>query len=59
MRTRSTAGFTLIEIMIALAVFAVVSAALVRNAAVAVRQTGILEDRTLGIWVAEPDAYSG
>ena len=53
MRTRSTAGFTLIEIMIALAVFAVVSAALVRNAAVAVRQTGILEDRTLAIWVAE------
>jgi general secretion pathway protein I len=47
------AGFTLLEIMIALAVFAVVSAALVRNAAVAVRQTGQLQDRATAIWVAE------
>jgi len=53
MGNRRTAGFTLLEVMIALAVFAVVSAALVRNAAVAVRQTTIIEDRSLGIWVAE------
>ncbi|MEJ6684003.1 MAG: type II secretion system minor pseudopilin GspI [SAR86 cluster bacterium] len=53
MRNRRTAGFTLLEVMIALAVFAVVSAALVRNAAVAVRQTTIIQDRSLGIWVAE------
>ena len=53
MRSRRAAGFTLLEVMIALAVFAVVSAALVRNAAVAVRQTTIIEDRSLGIWVAE------
>ena len=46
-------GFTLLEIMIALAVFAVVSAALVRNAAVAVRQTTLLQDRATAIWVAE------
>ena len=53
MGNRRTAGFTLLEVMIALAVFAVVSAALVRNAAVAVRQTTIIEERSLGIWVAE------
>ena len=53
MRSRRAAGFTLLEVMIALAVFAVVSAALVRNAAVAVRQTTIIEERSLGIWVAE------
>ncbi len=47
------AGFTLLEIMIALAVFAVVSAALVRNAAVAVRQTAQLQDRATAVWVAE------
>jgi general secretion pathway protein I len=46
-------GFTLLEIMIALAVFAVVSAALVRNAAVAIRQTGMVEERALGTWLAE------
>jgi general secretion pathway protein I len=39
--------------MIALAVFAVVSAALVRNAAVAVRQTAQLQDRATAVWVAE------
>ena len=53
MGNRRTAGFTLLEVMIALAVFAAVSAALVRNAAVAVRQTTIIEERSLGIWVAE------
>ena len=53
MGNRRTAGFTLLEVMIVLAVFAVVSAALVRNAAVAVRQTTIIEERSLGIWVAE------
>jgi len=53
MGNRRAAGFTLLEVMIALAVFAVVSAALVRNAAVAVRQTTIIEERSLGIWVAE------
>ena len=47
------AGFTLLEIMIALAIFAVASTALVRNAAQAVKQTGIIKERTLGYWIAE------
>jgi general secretion pathway protein I len=46
-------GFTLIEIMIALTIFAVVSAALVRNASMSVRQTAIVTERTLAWWVGE------
>jgi general secretion pathway protein I len=46
-------GFTLVEIMIALAIFAVVSAALVRNASLTVYQTGMIRERTLAWWVAE------
>jgi general secretion pathway protein I len=39
--------------MIALAIFAVVSAALVRNASMSVRQTAIVTERTLAWWVGE------
>jgi general secretion pathway protein I len=46
-------GFTLIEIMVALAVFAIVSSALIRNASMAVKQTQILEDRSLAFFIAE------
>ena len=46
-------GFTLIEIMIALAIFAVVSAALVRNASMSVRQTALVTEKTLAWWVGE------
>ncbi len=46
-------GFTLVEIMISLAIFAVVSAALVRNASMTVHQTSMLRDRTVASWVAE------
>ena len=46
-------GFTLLEIMIALAIFSVVSSVLIRNAAQTVRQTGIIKERTLAYWIAE------
>ena len=46
-------GFTLLEIMIALAIFAVASSALIRNSSQAVRLTGIIQDRTLAYWIAE------
>jgi general secretion pathway protein I len=39
--------------MIALAVFAIVSAALVKNTALAVKQTRIIEDKSIAYWVAE------
>jgi len=51
-RRRQT-GFTLLEIMIALAIFAVVSGALIRNASQAIRQTNIIQQKTLAFWIAE------
>ncbi len=46
-------GFTLVEIMIALAIFAIVSAALIRNASMTVYQTAMIQEKTLAWWVAE------
>ena len=46
-------GFTLIEVMVALAVFAVVSVALVRSATMSVGQSGVIRDRTIAWWLAE------
>ena len=45
-------GFTLIEILIALAVFAVVSTAMITNATQHVSQTGLLRDKTIAHWIA-------
>ena len=53
MMTSRQSGFTLIEVMVALAIFAVVSAALIRNAALSAYQTSQLQDRTVAAWVAE------
>jgi len=39
--------------MIALAIFAIVSAALIKNAALTVNQTRIIQDKTIGSWIAE------
>ncbi|MDG1444642.1 MAG: type II secretion system minor pseudopilin GspI [Pseudomonadales bacterium] len=52
-RPSKQAGFTLLEVMIALAIFAVVSGALIRNAAQTVSQTAIVQQRTVAYWVAE------
>ena len=41
------------EIMVALAIFAVVSGALIRNATQAIRQTNIIQEKTLAYWIAE------
>lgn len=46
-------GFTLIEVMIALVVFAVVSVALVKNTSMSLRQSGMIEERTIAWWLAE------
>ena len=47
------AGFTLLEIVITVAIFAVASTALLRNATNTVIQTTRVHDRTLGYWLAE------
>jgi general secretion pathway protein I len=46
-------GFTLLEIMIALAVFAVTAAALGAAVSRHVAQSGVLADRTIAQWIAE------
>ncbi len=46
-------GFTLVEVMVALAVFAVVSVALVRNTTQSLRQAGMIQEKTIAWWLAE------
>ena len=46
-------GFTLLEVMVALAVFAIVSVALVGNASSSLRQAGAIRDHTVAWWLAE------
>ena len=48
-----TRGFTLLEVMVALAIFAVVSIALVGNTTTSLRQSAMIRDRTIGIMLAE------
>jgi len=50
---RAARGFTLIEVLIALAVVAIALAALVRTGSNAVTTQAELESRTLALWVAE------
>ncbi|XOV88671.1 MAG: type II secretion system minor pseudopilin GspI [Pseudomonadota bacterium] len=50
---RNSSGFTLIEIMIAVAVFAVVAAVLIKSTATTARQTALLQDKTIAGWLAE------
>ena len=46
-------GFTLIEVMVALAVFAIVSVALLNNSTSTLRQSAIIQERTVATWLAE------
>jgi|TARA_Y100000310_G_scaffold191949_1_gene191892 general secretion pathway protein I len=45
-------GFTLIEILIALFIFAVVSKTLITSATQSVSQTGLVQDKTIAHWIA-------
>ncbi len=49
---RRATGFTLIEVLVALAVIAVAMAAIVRSTTVSAGNAGYLKDRTLAHWVA-------
>ena len=46
-------GFTLLEIVITVAIFAAASTALLRNSSNAVFQTMRVQERTIGFWLAE------
>ncbi len=52
-RSKRSDGFTLIEVMIALAVFSVVAMALTKNASLAVTQTARMQDQLLAHSVAQ------
>ncbi|KAB0493854.1 type II secretion system minor pseudopilin GspI [Pseudomonas vancouverensis] len=47
------AGFTLLEIMVALAVFATLAAAVLSASKYVIRQSGAVEQRLLAAWVAD------
>ena len=51
--TRRAGGFTLVEILVALAVLAVALTAVARSLGAAIDTTAALRDRTLARWVAE------
>ncbi len=46
-------GFTLLEVMIALAVLAVAAAGLISSVSQNIRQSGALEERTVALWLAQ------
>ena len=52
-RSGCNGGFTLVEVMVALVIFAVVSVAVVRNTALSLRQAGAIQEKTLSWWLAE------
>lgn len=51
--TKSSLGFTLLEVMIAVSVFAVIATGLMVTATRSISNTEALQDRTLGRWVAQ------
>ncbi|MGK0470210.1 MAG: general secretion pathway protein I [Candidatus Azotimanducaceae bacterium] len=53
MKTSARRGFTLLEVMVAVAIFAIVSAALIKNATQTVYQTRLIQERSLAYWIAE------
>ena len=55
---KCASGFTLIEVMVALVVFSVVSVALVKNTTTSLRQSGMIEDRTIAWWLADNEMTS-
>lgn len=50
---KTSRGFTLLEILIALAILAIVSIALLSQSRHSVETRSALHDKTLGLWIAE------
>lgn len=46
-------GFTLVEVMVALAIFAIAALVFLKNATLMVQQQQRLEEKTLALWLAE------
>jgi len=52
-RMKWTAGFTLLEVMIALGIFAICAAILLKQSGLSARQSAYLEHKTQATWIAE------
>lgn len=50
---RKIKGFTLVEIMIAMAIFAIVSTTVLKNATQSISQSRMLKERLIAQWIAE------
>lgn len=50
---RRAAGFTLLEVLVALAIFAVVAASVLGASARSLQTAASLEDKTLAMWIAD------
>lgn len=50
---RSARGFTLLEVLVALAIFALIAASVLTASARSLRTASQLEDKTLAMWVAD------
>ena len=50
---RSARGFTLLEVLVALAIFALIAASVLTASARSVRTASQLENKTLAMWVAD------
>lgn len=50
---RRLAGFTLLEVLVALAIFALVAASVLSGSARSLQTAANLEDKTLAMWVAD------
>jgi general secretion pathway protein I len=50
---RKNNGFTLIEVMVAVAIFAIVATTLLKSSTRSVSQSRHIQDRTLALWIAE------
>jgi general secretion pathway protein I len=50
---KSNMGFTLLEVLVALAIFAVAAGAIIKQVSQTTRQTSTLEQKTMAWWVAE------
>ncbi len=53
LRARSSGGFTLLEVVIAVTIFAIVAIAVYTRSSNIVNQSGGLEKRTLATWIAQ------
>lgn len=53
LKKKPAAGFTLLEVLVALAIFSIVVAALIFKSSQSITQTQFLEEKSYALWIAE------